>query len=182
MTTLKQWLPTWLAGIADPEHRKLLHTYATWRILRQLRASAAVGPIGHYRQQIARRRLRVAATFLDHLADQNGELAGCTQAQLDLWIAHATAADQTALRPFVKWAVNSGNMERLNLPPTKANVPTPMTQSDRLAWIRQIYDGDSMDLTERVAALLILLYAQPLTKVARLSTGTTTSPWSMDRC
>jgi hypothetical protein len=165
----EQWLPTWLADIADPERRKLLHTYATWRILRQLRATATTGPIGHYRQQIARRQLRVAATFLDHLARQDGELAGCTQAQLDRWIAHATVADQTALRPLVKWAINSRNMNRLDLPPTKANVPTPMTQGERLAWIRRIHRGDSMDLTERVAALLILLYAQPLTKVARLT-------------
>jgi len=169
LVLFEQWLPSWLATVGDPEHRKLLHTYATWRILRQLRGVATAGPIGHYRQQIARRRLRVAATFLDYLAEQDGELAGCTQGQLDRWLAHANLADQTALRPFVKWATCSGHMNRLDLPPTRANVPTPMTQRDRLTWIRRIHDGDSMDLTERVVALLILLYAQPLTKVVRLS-------------
>jgi len=165
----EQWLPTWLDDVGDPEHRKLLHTYANWRILRGLRATAATGPIGHYRQQIARRQLRVAAAFLDHLGQQNTQLAECTQAQLDHWLAHATDADKSSLRSFVKWAIASGSMRRLALSPTKVNVPSPMTQRERLEWIRKIHDGTGMDLTERLVALLILLYAQPLTKVARLS-------------
>jgi len=35
--------------------------------------------------------------------------------------------------------------------------------------MRRIHAGDDMDLTERVIAMLILLYAQPLNRVTRLT-------------
>lgn len=138
-------------------------------MLRGLRTIAATQPIGHYRHQIARRQLRVAATFLEQLGAQHLVLADCTQTQLDHWFAHATEADKPVLRPFLRWARDGRRMPRLQLPSTKVSVPTPITQRERLAWIRRIHAGDGMDLTERVAALLILLYAQPLTKVAKLT-------------
>ena len=60
----EQWLHPWLNQVEDPEHRKILTRYATWQVLRQLRAVADHGPIGRYRQQTARYRLRQAAAWL----------------------------------------------------------------------------------------------------------------------
>jgi hypothetical protein len=165
----EQWLPAWLDQIADPDHRQLLHAYANWRLLRDLRAISADGPIGHYRDQIARRRLRVAASFLSFLHGRCFLLAGCTQPALDEWFAQATAADRALQRHFLRWARETQRMPMLQLPLITANTPTPITQQERLEWIRRIYAGEGMDLTERVVALLVLLYAQPLTKVARLT-------------
>jgi len=165
----EQWLPGWLAQIPDPEHRKLLTTYATWRILRTLRAAAETGPIGHYRHQIARRQLRVALAFLGHLADHDIGADACTQGHLDAWFAQATEADKTDLRPFLRWAIAGRRMPGLQLPPSKASAPAPIGARERLELIRRIHAGDGMDLTERVVALLVLLYAQPLTRVTRLT-------------
>lgn len=36
----------WLDQIPDEEHRKILHHYATWHVLRQLRATAATARSG----------------------------------------------------------------------------------------------------------------------------------------
>lgn len=165
----EQWLPGWLEQIPDPEHRKTLTTYATWRILRGLRATAASEPIGHYRQQIARRQLRVAAAFLARLHENSLVLGDCTQGYLDQWFAQATEFDRSDLRPFLRWAINAKRMPRLQLPPTIASAPAPIAARERLDLIRRIHTGDQMDLTERVAALLVLLYAQPLSKVTRLT-------------
>jgi len=63
----EQWLPRWLRQVEDEEHRKILTRYATWQVLRQLRAVADHGPIGHYRHQNARYRLRQAAVWLHDL-------------------------------------------------------------------------------------------------------------------
>ena len=60
-------------------------------------------------------------------------------------------------------------MPRLQLPPSKASSPAPIGPRERLELIRRIHAGDGMDLTERVVALLVLLYAQPLTRVTRLT-------------
>jgi len=165
----EQWLPTWLEQIPDPDDRKILTTYATWHILRGLRVTAANEPIGHYRQQIARRQLRVAAAFLGFLGTDGIVLADCPQSNLDRWFAREKECDKAASRPFLRWAITGNRMPRLQLPPIIASIPTPIAARERLELIRRIHAGEGMDLTERVAALLVLLYAQPLSKVTRLT-------------
>lgn len=165
----EQWLTGWLAGLADPEQRKLLHPYATWQLLRRLRQAAAAGPIGHYRDQNARLGLRVAAAFLDDLRARGLTLAGCRQADLDRWFATAPNSRQQALRPLLTWAIRTGRMPRLTLPPTREQPAKPISLAQRLELLRRIHAGTDMDLTERVIAMLILLYAQPLSRITRLT-------------
>ncbi|WP_329602627.1 hypothetical protein [Mycolicibacterium phocaicum] len=43
-----------------------------------------------------------------------------------------------------------------------------ITQDQRLAWIRELLIGDSESLPYRVAGTLLLLYAQPLVKIAAI--------------
>ena len=43
-----------------------------------------------------------------------------------------------------------------------------LTQDQRLEWIRELLSGDSESLPYRVAGTLLLLYAQPLVKVAAI--------------
>jgi hypothetical protein len=165
----EHWLPDWLEQISDPEDRKLLTAYATWHVLRGLRATAANGPVGYYREQIARRQLRTAAAFLADLCEHGLVLAGCTQRHLDRWFAQALEADRANLRPFLRWAGNSRRIPRVRLPPFKTSAMTPIPAQQRLDLIRHVHDSTEMDLTDRVAALLVLHYAQPLSKITRLT-------------
>lgn len=45
-----------------------------------------------------------------------------------------------------------------------------LTRDERLAWIHELLTGDTESLPYRVASILLLLYAQPLVKVAALKT------------
>jgi hypothetical protein len=45
-----------------------------------------------------------------------------------------------------------------------------LTQEQRLAWIKELLHGDCDSLAYRVAGIFLLLYAQPLTKIATLQT------------
>jgi len=45
-----------------------------------------------------------------------------------------------------------------------------LTQDQRLAWLKELLTGDAESLPYRVAGTLLLLYAQPLTKIAALQT------------
>jgi len=42
-------------------------------------------------------------------------------------------------------------------PPSRA-----LTQQQRLAWLRELVDGDCESLPDRVAGILLLLFGQPL--------------------
>ena len=165
----ERWLPGWLDQIPDPGHRKTLHAFATWHVLRRLRTAAAAGPVGHYRDQIARRQLRLAAGFLEHLARRGIDLVDCRQSELDQWLAHANTTDNQQLRTFLRWAIKSRHMPRLHLPPTPQTIPTPISPRHRIELIGRIHHDTDMDLVERVAALLVLLYAQSLDRVTRLT-------------
>lgn len=50
----------------------------------------------------------------------------------------------------------------------QAKTTPAITQDQRLAWLKELLTGDSESLPYRVAGVLLLLYAQPLTKIAAL--------------
>jgi hypothetical protein len=169
LVLLEQWLPGWLGQVSDPTHRQIMQQYATWCVLPRLRAAASQGPLGHYRDQTARHRLRVAAAFLDYLSSRGADLEGCRQADLDGWFATASNSGKQALRPLLAWAKRTRRMPQLTLPPSRKEPPTTISLRHRIELLRRIHAGDGMDLTERVIAMLILLYAQPLSRITRLT-------------
>ncbi|MGC5002652.1 hypothetical protein [Streptomyces sp. DT203] len=61
-------------------------------------------------------------------------------------------------------------MPRLALPPQVINQDqAPLHQHCRLAILRRTLNDDSLPLRARIAAALVLLYAQPVTRIARLT-------------
>jgi hypothetical protein len=55
------------------------------------------------------------------------------------------------------------------IPHQNTTNPTPISQQQRLATIRRLLTEDDIPLLTRVAATLMLLYAQPLTRILRLT-------------
>jgi hypothetical protein len=59
-------------------------------------------------------------------------------------------------------------MPHPQLPPTNRPLPCPISHQQRLKLIQRLHNDDGLDPTERVIGLLILLYAQSLTRITRL--------------
>jgi hypothetical protein len=165
----EKWLPGWLATIPDPDHAKILERYATWDVLRRLRRTAQSEPIGPYRNQNARYHLRVAAAFLDHLHRHGTTLADCSQANLDRWATTATTADRETLRLFLRWARVSKLVPPLILS-TKPQLPqAPVPGREQLRTLRRILTDTRIPCDDRVIAMFIALYAQPLSRIVWLT-------------
>lgn len=170
MFLFEQWWPAWLATLPDPEHRRTLRFFITWHYLRVFRARIdARGELGYAAPQTARQQLRVAAGFLADQARHGRALADTTQADIDRMFAERTARQGDLFRPFLRWAMNTRRMPRLDLPPHVQKPVTLLTQRRRIELIRRVHDGQAMDLTDRVLALFVLLYAQPLTRIQQLT-------------
>ncbi|MFJ1550856.1 hypothetical protein [Streptomyces sp. NPDC088246] len=60
-------------------------------------------------------------------------------------------------------------MPRLKVPTIRTENPAPISQHHRIALIRKIMTSDDLPLMERIAAALILLYAQPVRRLVRLT-------------
>jgi hypothetical protein len=67
--------------------------------------------------------------------------------------------------------MKTGRMPRHTLPPAVITQDSePLHQHRRLALLRRVLKDDSLPLRARVTAALVLLYAQPVSRIVRLTT------------
>ncbi|MCC6496889.1 MAG: hypothetical protein IT193_11615 [Propionibacteriaceae bacterium] len=165
----ERWLPGWLATITDPDQRATLTRYARWRILRHLRRTGEHG-LTYYRESMARHQLRTAAAFLTFLAGHQRTLECCTQGLLDQWFAAAKPADKTAVRAFIKWAIQARLTRSLRLPPRPRTHGTFISHQQRLELLDRLLNDPGLPAADRLIGTLILLYAQPLQRILHLRT------------
>jgi hypothetical protein len=74
------------------------------------------------------------------------------------------------IRTFFVWTRKSKINKAVKIDHRQARSTRTLTQEQCLAWIKELLTGDAESLPYRSAATLLLLYAQPLTKVAALET------------
>ncbi|MGH3686359.1 MAG: hypothetical protein ACRDQY_07730, partial [Pseudonocardiaceae bacterium] len=138
-------------------------------MLRKLRETAARQPIGIHRNSTARDMLRQAAAFLTWLGDRDRTIGCCVQTDLDAWLADGILARRPA-QSFLRWCMDNRRMPQLAIPVQRTENPAPITRQHRITLLRQVLVGDHLPLVDRVVALLVLLYAQPVSRLVRLTT------------
>jgi len=102
---------TLLTGVEQPEHRRLLHAYATWQILRRLRRRATNNTTGRTPTGYPCTQLLVATRFLGWLDHTSTALAQCRQGDVDTWLADGPAG--YPVRDFLGWAAEHHYWKRL---------------------------------------------------------------------
>ncbi|MEE1743374.1 hypothetical protein PUR34_03615 [Streptomyces sp. JV185] len=162
------WLGEKLPAIDDAGHCRLLELFATWHVQRRLNTLADRGPLTGKQIQQARNEIHLAIAFLGHLAERGRTLADCTQADVDVWYAGGYTARRLT-HAFLRWAMRSKHMTKVTVPHRSTSNPAPLAQHQRLTLLRQTVNRDDIPLQDRVAAALVLLHAQPLTRIARLT-------------
>ncbi|WP_185930423.1 hypothetical protein [Streptomyces sp. WAC05858] len=165
----QRWLAEKLPAVGDAEHRRLLELFSTWHVQRRLHTLADRRPLTSDQIRQARDEIRLATTFLDHLAQRGHTLANCAQADVDAWYAGRYTARRLT-HAFLRWAMRSKFAPALVVPHRSTSNPAPIAQHQRLALLRQALHREDAPLQDRVAAVLVLLYAQPLTRIVRLTT------------
>lgn len=95
-------------------------------------------------------------------------LSTCTQTDLDAWHAEKYATRRPA-QAFLRWCMDSRRMPRLSIPNRPTSNPHPMGQHQRVAALQRVLDDGSTSLRVRVAACLVLLFAQPVSRIVRMT-------------
>jgi hypothetical protein len=154
---------------ADSPHLRLVRQFAVWYQLPRLRTKAATRPLTPNHRQFASDQFTQAHRFLGWLQARNRSVAEATQADLDAW--HATHNDhqRRTLQAFLRWAMRAGHLPRLALAPLPVRRAAPITQHRRLELLGQLLTDEDRPLRSRVAACLMLLFAQPATRIVRLT-------------
>jgi len=165
---LQQRLAT-VIDTAHPDDQAVLRAYATWQLLRRLRAHAEQGRPTLTAADRAREVLAEAASFLHVLREHDLDPGSCTQAELDVWLTSRPQA-RRLLPAFLTWAKQQHHLPTvLTVPATptwQLGAAQPADQRWQLA--RKLLHNDTLPAADRVAGLLVLLYGQTLTRISRL--------------
>lgn len=168
MARLERWASATIAGRIDPEERQLLTRYALWHLLRRLRHRAKGGETTAGQVAVFRRRVRCAIALLDWLASRGLHLATAHQGQLEAWLASEGAKRRGDVGHFVRWAA-AEKLTRLELAAIRWGGPSAVIDGEqRWSKARRLLADDSLDQHDRVAGLLVLLYAQRAATISRL--------------
>ena len=167
-----QWLGTVLEAISPAADRRLVQAYATWQVMRRLRAGAAAAARPRTPTAHARNHIRAAAGLLAWLRDRGTTLSACGQADIDQWLS--TGPSASLARDFLAWAASRGHCQPLSIPaPPRAAGPA-ISQDQRWTLTARLLHDTALDPTDRVAGCLLLLYGQPLSRIAAMTTSQVT--------
>jgi hypothetical protein len=164
------WLARTLDDIPDPAVRAPVEQFATWHHLRRLRLASTPGQASDGPKRAAQQQITETVKFLTWLLDHHQRTAAsCHQQDVDEWLATGPTT-RHKIRAFVAWAKKSKINTAVRLETKQAQTTGLLTQDQRLAWIKKMLTGDTESLPHRVAGTLVLLYAQPMVKIAALKT------------
>jgi hypothetical protein len=167
-----QWLDEILAAIGPPADRRLVRAYATWQVMRRLRAGAAAGGRPLTVTDHARNSIRAAVSLLEWLRCRGTTLADAGQADIDQWLR--TGPSALLARDFITWAARHGHCRPVQIPvPARVTGPA-ISQDERWALISRLLSDTALDPTDRVAGCLLLLYGQPLSRIAVMTASQVT--------
>ncbi|WTX00978.1 hypothetical protein OG216_46995 (plasmid) [Streptomycetaceae bacterium NBC_01309] len=88
---------------------------------------------------------------------------------IDLWHAEHNEHDRKSVRAFLLWSQSTKISRRFRLPAAQIQRAAPLAQRERLDMLGRVLADETPPLRSRVAALIVLLYAQPLSRVVRLT-------------
>jgi hypothetical protein len=169
MARLQRLVADILATRDDPDQRQLLHRYATWHLLRRLRRRVTDEDTTHEQLRMVHQRVRAAVVLLDWLTAHDLTLTTCRQTDLDRWLSASQATHRQQAGHFVRWATGQ-RLTDLVFPATRWQGPT-RAPDDQARWqaARRLLHDDTINTPDRLAGLLVLLYAQPTAKISRLT-------------
>ena len=162
------------ATITDPADRKAVQAWLRWHVLARLRKRAQ-----RRRTTDPQPQQRPPSPPLRHPAarpprpSQGRTLHTARQADIDNWFAQPGTTHWQA-RPFLAWARRRNHLDRrIQLPPasTLRNRTNIIDGPGRWDIAKRLVDDNTIPADDRVAAALVVLYGQPLSRIARLTTS-----------
>ena len=113
--------------------------------------------------------VKTAVHLLGWLREHGTTLATCRQSDIDEWAADQTWRHDHA-RSFLTWAVRNRHAAHGRLESRPKQLLAVSIEADhRWTLVRRLLHDEALDPVDRLAGLLVLLFAQPLARIARLT-------------
>jgi hypothetical protein len=168
LVRLERWITHTIAERADPDQQQLLHRYAVWHLLRRLRRRTDATATTHGQAVVVQQHVKAAITLLDALTARDLTLATAGQGDLDTWLTGA-ATHRREAGHFIRWA-HRQKLTRLEFAAARWGGPTGVIDTEaRWQQARRLIHDETIRPEDRVAGLLVLLYAQWPAAISRLT-------------
>ncbi|MGH3791276.1 MAG: hypothetical protein ACRDQ9_10855, partial [Pseudonocardiaceae bacterium] len=169
MTRLERWITRTIAERPDPDEQHLLHRYAVWHLLRRLRRRVGDADTTHTQAVVVRQHVKAATTLLDWLTAHTLTLATARQGDIETWLTSENAAHRREAGAFVRWA-HRQKLTSLDVAAIGWDGPTQVIDTEaRWDQARRLLHDDTLTPEDRVAGLLVVLYAQWPAAISRLT-------------
>lgn len=169
LARLERWITATIAELPDADERQLLHRYAVWHVLRRLRHRVRDSRATYGQVVAARRNINAAIALLTWLSRRGMTIATAGQGDLEAWITDTDTTSGADAGNFVRWA-NKQKLTHLDFPAVKWTGPTGRIDTEtRWEQARWLLHDDTLKPEDRVAGLLVLLYAQTAAATSRLT-------------
>jgi hypothetical protein len=165
-----RWVGRALGALPDGRDRTTLTAFSTWHVARKLTATTARhdGAPPPSANKHARAQVTQAIALTLWLHGQQLGLADLRQDLLDEWLTAGTAT-RRAVNQFIQWLARSEPSPPLQIAwPVAVHNPPIASDEERLRALSSVLADRRVDPTVRFAAAAVLLFGQPLTRVAAL--------------
>ncbi|MEU4506955.1 hypothetical protein [Streptomyces sp. NPDC024089] len=154
------------------EHQRALRGFVDWHLMRRLRGRLNGKPASLQQTQNVRAHLVAADALLHWLEGRGMSLRSCTQAAVENYLNSGPPKPKQCAA-FIRWATRQRYApSAIKAPAIRWTGPAgPHDQDARWTLARQLLHDDSLPTADRVAGLLVLLYAQTASSIHRLTTG-----------
>lgn len=166
LVAFEDWLTTHLPRY-PPVARQLLQGFATWHHLRRMRSLADRRRLTRITVYNAEQQITVGGQFLAFLDDRTVRYQQLRQEDVDAWLSAGPTTRYTA-RTFVLWAGRTRRLPPVRFPCYRSPTHPVLDQRQRLELLDGLFRESTNPLTARIVGILLLLYAQPVTRIVRL--------------
>ena len=169
LARLERWISQVIAGRPDPGQRQLLYRYCVWHVVRRLRGRLSGAHATRDQVAAAQRNIKAAVALLDWLTARGLTLDGAGHGDLETWLASAQATHRTDAGNFVRRA-RRHKLTRLDFAAVRWGGPSGAIDTEaRGEQARRLSHDDTGKPEDRLAGLLVLLYAQRASAISRLA-------------
>ena len=156
----------------DEPDRRLLNRWVRWEMMARLRRRHDQGRPITASTGSARRQVRTTGKFLTMLHARGRTIATTTQHDIDDWFAEPGDV-QWVVRAFLSWSKRVRELPKELLIPSRVARPStePIDGEERWRTAEHLLTDDTIDPADRVAAALVVIYGQPLSRIVTLTTA-----------
>ncbi|MGP3756898.1 hypothetical protein [Streptomyces sp. IBSNAI001] len=169
LARIEKWLPKVLGRLPDAGERRLVERWARWQPLRRLHRQPAHSPTSAGQACGIRQEIRAVVRLLEWLNGQGHSLAACTQHHIDDYLATGSA-ERLRIRSFLHWTSRHQHTRALTAPFYTSSLAADIVAADtRWRLVHRLIQEPGLDVRDRTAGLLLLLFAQPPSRICALT-------------